>query len=68
METQEKTFSGIVMYTIHEDDNKLRNFVQKRLEKEFDGIPLDQSTYGIAMGSKSPAIVKKDWKKSVMRL
>lgn len=29
------------------------------MEKEFDGIPLDQSTYGIAMGSKSPAVVKK---------
>lgn len=54
MDTKEKTYSGIVMYTIHEGGDKLREFIQTALKDKFDGIPLDQSTYGIAIGGKSP--------------
>lgn len=57
MDTKEKNYSGIVMYTFHEGGDKLREFIQAALEKDFDGIPLDQSTYGIAMGGISPNVV-----------
>ena len=63
MEAQEKSYSGIVMYTIHENATKLRSFIQQGLEKEFEGVELDQSTYGIAIGGNLISDVKRRLKK-----
>ena len=58
METKEKNYSGIVMYTIHEGGEKLRNYIQDSLKKEFNGKALDQSTYCISIGCENISKVK----------
>ena len=42
------TFSGIVVYTIHDND-KLRAALRNAITEQMNAIPLDESTYGISI-------------------